>query len=349
MNAPAEMSTAIVLRLSEMSTHVHPETWKRATAMIQALLQEAEASPGEYVFVAKALFREYESLPSPHLEITPGSQPNLLIIKMKARGGNEGTLWGDLQLPHGVKRERLLQEAGLATRKFNAEGWSDVVNFIPPGPPPERVMTRQVFSDVARAHDADGAARPGNGAASGGLVSHASSGPPPDQSEKERCARFLLRLLRGAENGLFLIKNASPAAREIFPDRNLHGLVTGLFSKLTGFGWIRRVGKGQFQVEEVFVRERNLGFNLKPLPKLARNSSSSRLVPRKANPTTAPDLAGQLEALKDNLLAEKARLEGIIASARRDLATVEATMSQFQQGVQSALGPLVDGFLPKAG
>lgn len=347
MDSSVEMKTGIKVTLSTASVHVAPETWRRARTMIEALLREAEAPDYEYVIEVKGLYREYESFPSPHLEITPGPQPGAVVIKMKARGGTDGTLWGSLRLPSDLNRERLLQEAGFAEKKFNAEGWVDAINGIPPGPRPERVLAGQGRPAVPVTGEPKDATRLGNGMS----VPHPFT-PSDSMTEHEPYARCLIELLRDAKdnNGVFSGKERSQLFERFFPgqSKSRKGLVTGVLSKLQGLGWIRRIGVGMYQVEQSFLERRKLAITIRPEKKLMRQyGERDSEVSRRGSEAESPSqLAEQLESVKTALIAEQQRLEGVIAAAEEDLAAVRKSLEHFNHQVQASLAPLVAQFLP---
>ncbi len=311
----------------------------RAKAMLQALLVEADAQIGRYRFDAEGTCEVFRHLSKPILEIQPCAQVvNMILVRLKSGGHPESTLRGVLRLPPGANRAKILQDMGPALDNFNGEGWKSVLDNIPPGPYPERVSSLigrvngsgAILNPVARAGEISA------------LAVERMRGQDmetPSKSEvshEHKLAEFLRQVLAqdGVINGLFTGQGVTRFSQPLFPQAAMIWQRTGILRELAGLKWIRRVGHGEYQVEQAFVTKYALAISLTPRDKVIRvDKKKSTKGPK---PNGHAQNGCNLQALLDQVDQIALLIARIQEEAKREERELEASLAEAQAAVVRA-------------
>lgn len=157
--------------------------------------------------------------------------------------------------------------------------------------------------------------------------------------DERRLEQFLVAAVRTTQDGIFTGKAVTPVVKEVFTERSGKGLVGGLFFRLEGLKWIRRIGQGQYQLERRFLdthQEELKHIELKPLPALPHAKPSPRKVAVKTvavSSEVAVSTPNSFEAWVVSLTEERRTLHAAVTSA-------EEALRAFDERYRSALDPL---------
>ena len=318
-----------------------PGVLDRAKAMLIALLDEAEADGGRYRFDVDGPCEALKHHTLPFLQVQPSAQiPIMIVVQLKSTGKPEGAIKGSLRLPVGANRAQILKEMAPALENFNKAGWKDVLNSVPPGQPPAKV--------VSPTGQINGLVPPGNALVPipGLSNGHDTKDAPPEapaKAQPDKHEQCVIRLLAGKEDGVFSGKDIPSVARQFFPGKSDRWYSTGIVQEFLGKRLVRRVASGTYQVEASFVTKRGiLGLKLVPQPALSRQARSSKEAPRSKGTVVGSyaELIAQRRAIDEQLLALRPGLEADVVLARHELAEAEQGVALAKQKLASKLSAL---------
>lgn len=129
--------------------------------------------------------------------------------------------------------------------------------------------------------------------------------PDTKMERNDKLVTFLRQVLKqgSVTNGVFNGKGVTKYSQPLFPHEAMIWQRTGILRELAGLRWIRRVGQGEYQVEQGFVTQHQLGLTITPIDKAQRGVKAVRL---KANGHT--NGVGGLQALLDKQVELQARI-----------------------------------------
>lgn len=259
------------------------ETNGRLKPMLEALLTKAKAPCGQYQFVCKGRCKHLEGRAHACAEAEMGIHSDVLVVSLHVRGGQLGSVYGNLRLPAGTERKALLQALDTVLEELNKSRWNEVLDNIPPNPPPERRGSNwNLISSSSRdvppassaqqptvqqpqqeSKDAEGkgtaeidAAKFPVAASSQSLTTASPSSARlaaieavnnRKSDDRQERVEFLLAVLKRAPSGVFFWRDAREDQRLITGNR------IGLSQTLLGLGWIVSTGlAGQYRITEEF-------------------------------------------------------------------------------------------------
>ncbi len=316
-----------------------PGVLDRAKAMLEAALLEAVAEHGAYRFDVDGPCEALKQHSLPVLEVQPSVQvPIVIVVRLKSSRNPESTIKGSLRLPPGVNRGELFKNLVPALANFNAEGWRSVLENISPGPPtdkraplairqeeqPRKLLPSAITSVPATLESSR---------TQGQAVPKREAAVPDSKTDRnDKLAEFLRGVLAqdGVANGVFTGKGVTKYSQPLFPHEAMIWQRTGILRELTGLHWIRRVGHGEYQVEQAFAMKHELAIPLTPRDKIARGNKKKDQPKNEPKPNGHTLGVGGLQALLDQAAALKVRIQ---EEVRLEQQSLEASLAEAQAQV----------------
>lgn len=372
MNGSVNTETGIRVHLSE-GGGIPPATLKIGGPMLEKLLEEADAPAGIHVFQVAGRYSRFESVKGNCVEVALGNDPSSILIRVRARHGDDGSFFGYLRLLPGIGRERLFRDLEAASKNFNDEGWKSVIDNIPPEPAPPRGVS-VAPKPILASPPAPVATRDSEVASARPSASHSAN-----LSERQiKLVQLLQSLLNDpkTKNGVFMGTSVMAYAEPIFPKDRSPGWIARLLAELENSQkWIRRVGQGQYQVEVEFARVHVPSAIIRPLDKMKRHppapsrptvvhdanakkngkEEKDRTVSEPPPQVLAPaievnsgdplaQLTQRLKEVQDLIEAERKKHLEAIAAARAELATAQGKV-EFAEGAFAAFNQQVEAVM----
>lgn len=282
MNAVIQADVGIQVSLEDAQM-LPSETNRRLAPMLEGLLAKARAPHGQYHFACRGRYKPFESLAYAYVEVEMGGQSDALAVRMRTRGGQLGSVYGNLRLPAGVERGELFRAIQGVLEDLNKSKWEEVLHNISPEPHPERQKSvwEPPSSHVASSTPpAQLPVAPTSSTQPGSVVGEDVSQtdsvksllasplarmveqatiPVTDKAankEQERI-KFLLTVLDQAPSGVFFWRDTKKAQELITGNR------IGLSQLLQGLHWIATTARpGQYRITDTFLRAHAPTFKL---------------------------------------------------------------------------------------
>jgi len=318
VNQPAE-KTGYTVTFSGVKDYPE-ETMRRARAMLEALLDESVAPKGSYLFSVNDVYPPFEKLVTARLEVERGSIQTAVLVRLRSRGGNGGSIVGSLYLPPEANRLALAKDMEITADNFNRGGsWVAILQNLPPnafprrsveGPPPQLAILGEKAPQGKLTPDVQKLSVPSAPAQQAHI---ALVQKPANRNEESvmtttdrsvmvaKLTEFLKAVAREVadSNGVFPSQGIARHSKPFFPSQEPRWLGQGILFELEHLKWIHHVvGKGQYQIDPEFVAEHGLGLAIQLLPKFIRGQS--------AVPVTQKEKSKQRSSLEVLLEQQKA-------------------------------------------
>ena len=154
--------------------------------------------------------------------------------------------------------------------------------------------------------------------------------PDSTTEHHDRLAQFLRQVLSqdSVINGVFSGTGVTKYSQPLFPSAPVIWQRMGILRELVGLKWIRRVGHGEYQVEQSFVTKHGLSISLAPRDKAARGDKR-----KQPKPNGHTQNGGGLQALLDEAATLNARIR---EEAEREEHELEVLLVEAQAAVVRA-------------
>lgn len=140
--------------------------------------------------------------------------------------------------------------------------------------------------------------------------------PDSTTEHHDRLAQFLCQVLSQGSviNGVFSGTGVTKYSQSLFPSAPVIWQRMGILRELVGLKWIRRIGHGEYQVEQGFVTKHGLSIALTPRDKAARGDKK-----KQPTPNGHVQNGGCLQALLDEAVTLRARIQEEAEREEREL------------------------------
>lgn len=143
MSVMNELGGPLVEMENQSKVMIRPITLKRSVAMLRTALYESGVESGVFRFLVFGPCDKFYHQGQPALEVTPfPTMANALFVRMKSCGDPDSAISGSLKLPEGRDHDGLLRELAIVLHNHSGKnGWKEVLDNVPPEPPPEKGLT----------------------------------------------------------------------------------------------------------------------------------------------------------------------------------------------------------------